>query len=310
MSEFPQLRPQRIALGESTTISWSGGLGCTFVFLDGSLEMSRAYTETFSMGSLSHDTAGQQLTAVAATELKRKILTHIIELDFSIRKVGSEVDNNDPLGLISRSEDQISGWYDIAISICAQARHLPCEYDSASTDCKDPRHLPPGGIAKLFREAHFSELIDEIAPSISYVARRAPLFDKSAVPSASMRKSTTFLPGPPGSPQSCPSPIRVSPHCPPPEDRERSIAALEISGDDEEILEGDDDSNPNLEIPEPVLSFGEYSPVVPPLHFSAFEFAPGTVFFALILIVLSWIIIFDVTFIRRYSHSTECLKAN
>lgn len=241
--------------------------------MDGSSDVSKAFAGIFSMGSLSHDTATSVATTPAGTELKRKIVTHTIELDFSLRDYGSEVENNDPLFLSSKSDDEVHGWYVKVMSICARAKTLPCDSDSKDVEHSDPKYLPPGGLAKLFREAYFSEIIHEIAPGLSYVARRSPMFDKSAVPAAAVRKSTTVIPGSAANPK-----ITMTPPNSPimgEEERHRSLTALENDIDDEELDAVDDLNRPNLVIPDQVMYFGENSPSVPPVQFSAFEFCPG-----------------------------------
>lgn len=277
LSELPSLR---LSPSEAPGfIGTASGTGHTFVFLDGSAPESRAFADLFDMGSLSHDTADTSDSSVEALEMKKKILTHIIDLDFCIRE-SSDNGNPDPLGLNDKDNLRVENWYARAMMICARAKDLPCDCDpNSSSKAGDPDHLPPGGLAKLFREANLSEIIDEISSELSYCARRAPLFDKSAIPAASVRMSTTNLPGAPTSapfPPSAPQAAKI-------------LAALLENGDDEEEADrkeadggsadqnatAEEDDGHEMHIPEPVLSFGEYSPAAPPVKFSTFEFSPG-----------------------------------
>lgn len=279
MDECPQLRPQLIPeIAGDATPSKHSGIGHTFVFVDGSSPASKVYVDLFSMDSLAHDTADPTEDPAAVTGMKRKILTHVVDLDLCIRDSAYD-ENSDPLGLASKTDGEVNQWYNRAMSVCVRAKSLPCAGDTDQKGSKNANHLPPGGLAKLFREAYLGELVDEIAPDLRYCARRAPLFDKSAIPAASVRRSTTMIPGSP------PTPLSGSPILPPfvlsssPEATKRFQAALERDSDDdtpeaENSAPGDDDGT-DLVIPDPVLSFGEYSPALPPVHFSAFEFSAG-----------------------------------
>jgi hypothetical protein len=279
LSEMPSLRPQALE-GSNGSPDFSGG-GCggsghTFVFVDGSCSASKVYADLFSMGSLSHDTAeaitpDTSASSAAVMRMKKSILTHIIELDFCIRESTDEeeVEKTDPLCLDDKENSQVDTWYSTAMSICSRAKSLPCDSDATATKSDNPAHLPPGGLAKLFREANLSDLIDEISPGMSYWARRAPIFDKSAIPAAAVRMSTTILPG--AAQGATASPPASAPSSPP------SAAKRFLEGDDDEMLpafEGEEDSSAELLIPEPALAFGEYSPAVPAVQFSAFEFSP------------------------------------
>ena len=282
ISECPQLRPELIpeivAVGDVDHSAHSG-IGHTFVFVDGSSPASKVYVDLLSMDSLAHDTADPMEHPAAVFAMKRKILTHIIDLDLCIRD-SSDDDNNDPLGLVGKTDEDVNQWYNRAMSVCARAKSLPCDGDTDQKNSTKPHHLPPGGLAKLFREAYLSELVDEIAPDLRYCARRAPVFDKSAIPAASVRRSTTMIPGSPpvslsGSPISPPFVLSSSP-----EAVKRSQDALEGDSDDdiperENSAPRDEDEGADLVIPDPVLSFGEFSPSLQPVHFSAFEFSAG-----------------------------------
>lgn len=185
--------------------------------------------------------------------LVRKLLTHAVELDLNIRDDSSN--NSDPLNLISKSDEEVWSWYETAMSICETASSLPC--DSCGEAARLEDRSVPGGLAKLYREAYFGELVKTINPTINCVARRSVLFDKANIPVASHRQSLTNLPV-----------FSVS-------------EILEANSDDDESPKEEDTArdqsaiSESLLLPDIPLVFGQHAPEVPSIKFVYHEVSGG-----------------------------------
>jgi hypothetical protein len=165
----------------------------TYVFLDSGSEVLRSMATLFRISpSTDSRSRRETMSDVPPTDMKRKILTHIFEVEFDISSSSSSSD--DPLGLRLVPSDRLDDFYRRALSICENALYLPCDGCGGASGSFESTGASPiaGGLSKLYREAYLTELLREIQPDTEFLPRRSRPFDPANAARASQRNSITL----------------------------------------------------------------------------------------------------------------------
>jgi hypothetical protein len=232
------------------------------VFFDSASDVAKAQQALFKMKPWKDMPANINSEESDATllSLKKKILMHILEVDFDLRP--GDADADDPLNLNSIRHSEIDKFYETALEITRKASTLPCD------DVKGPltgddvrtRYLLAkisGGIAKLYREAHLSKLLTEIAPGKCFAVRRSV-----AVEVKPSRRGSVRVTIPSGSSTGTPSLPRA--------------ISRGVSGDGlRSSFANADSAIPGVLPPAAPLRFGQFSPELPELSYCFLDVAPG-----------------------------------